>query len=344
MLSFIQKIKKIFTHPDLDNIHFDEHIATKEDMVNHNKDNNTKKQNYQFEKSLDESQAYITYSMAYNNLYNAYIKKTKQDNIKENEDPNYTMRKLFELSQSAFILATSTFNYTIINGYVSKTHIQNIIKSKLREFELDWKTFNSEEQIPINIEMLSFYDNSVLLRVLFKNIETSQQYYHFLTRHKDKFEQFIQDSHNKAKKESEQFINNDKPLTQKDRQKIEETLGEDYLQKIKQNNQLGLDSKTAKEIYEIQSKQTLDYVDFGYVSAFNLLLENFYNGVLIDISDFDSLFHHLKITGVRKFFNGNHMTGKQFKNKIRQDIKTKEELYNFLQKNHMLIKLAKRKQ
>ena len=43
MLSFIQKIKKIFTHPDLNNIHFDEHIATKEDIVNHNKDNNIKK-------------------------------------------------------------------------------------------------------------------------------------------------------------------------------------------------------------------------------------------------------------------------------------------------------------
>ena len=77
MLSFIQKIKKCFTHPDLNNTHFDEHIATKEDIVNHTKDDNTKKQTYQFENSLDESQAYITYSMAYNTLYNAYVKKNK---------------------------------------------------------------------------------------------------------------------------------------------------------------------------------------------------------------------------------------------------------------------------
>ena len=64
------------------------------------------------------------------------LKKTKQNNIKEDEDPNYTMRKLFEVSQSAFILATSTFNYTIINGYVSKTYILNIIK--INYVSLNW--------------------------------------------------------------------------------------------------------------------------------------------------------------------------------------------------------------
>ena len=310
----------------------------------------TKEINYTFDGYIGDSQAFLTYNMAYEKLYDVYYLKNKTSNQHDNNKPNHKegLQKIFELSQSAFALGISTFNYSVINGNLDKTYIHNLIRNKMREFKLDFGNLekHKNEKIKVQIEALTFFDNSMILRITFSEIETSMLYGMMLQNNKDDFKEFIQQSHKLSKNRIDSFVNDDFKLDTKSIQKMKDVIGEDQLnqmlQDMNQNKGVPLDEKTANEIFEYQAKQTLDYVDFGYISTYNMLIENFNHGVLIDITDIETLFKYLDVKTVKKFYSLDKFKNNNINKKIRQDIKTPSDFVKFLSINNMLIKLEKK--
>lgn len=310
----------------------------------------TKEINYTFDGYIGDSKAFLTYNMAYEKLYDVYYLKNKTSNQHDNNKPNHKegLQKIFELSQSAFALGISTFNYSVINGNLDKTYIHNLIRNKMREFKLDFGNLekHKNEKIKVQIEALTFFDKSMILRITFSEIETSMLYGMMLQNNKDDFKEFIQQSHKLSKNRIDSFVNDDFKLDTKSIQKMKDVIGEDQLnqmlQDMNQNKGVPLDEKTANEIFEYQTKRTLDYVDFGYISTYNMLIENFNHGVLIDITDIETLFKYLDVKTVKKFYSLDKFKNNNINKKIRQDIKTPFDFIKFLSVNNMLIKLEKK--
>ena len=310
----------------------------------------TKEINYTFDGYIGDSQAFLTYNMAYEKLYDVYYLKNKTSNQHDNNKPNHKegLQKIFELSQSAFALGISTFNYSVINGNLDKTYIHNLIRNKMREFKLDFGNLekHKNEKIKVQIEALTFFDNSMILRITFSEIETSMLYGMMLQNNKDDFKGFIQQSHKLSKNRIDSFVNDDFKLDTKSIQKMKGVIGEEQfnqmLQDMNQNKGVPLDEKTANEIFEYQAKQTLEYVDFGYIATYNMLIENFNHGVLIDITDIETLFKYLDVKTVKKFYSLDKFKNNNINKKIRQDIKTPSDFVKFLSVNNMLIKLEKK--
>lgn len=345
----LKKIKTTIFKDKLDDLYQQEFNFGTEADLNH-PNPITKEINYTFDGYIGDSQAFLTYNMAYEKLYDVYYLKNKTSNQHDNNKPNHKegLQKIFELSQSAFALGISTFNYSVINGNLDKTYIHNLIRNKMREFKLDFGNLekHKNEKIKVQIEALTFFDNSMILRITFSEIETSMLYGMMLQNNKDDFKEFIQQSHKLSKNRIDSFVNDDFKLDTKSIQKMKDVIGEDQLnqmlQDMNQNKGVPLDEKTANEIFEYQAKQTLDYVDFGYISTYNMLIENFNHGVLIDITDIETLFKYLDVKTVKKFYSLDKFKNNNINKKIRQDIKTPFDFIKFLSVNNMLIKLEKK--
>lgn len=305
--------------------------------------------NYAFDGYIGDSQAFLTYNMAYEKLYDVYYLKNKTSNANNKKtNHNEGLQKIFELSQSAFALGISTFNYSVINGNLDKAYIHNLIRNKMLEFKLDFGDLenNQDEKIKVQIEALTFFDNSMILRITFSEIETSTLYGMMLQDNKEKFKEFIQQSHQLSKNRIDSFVKDDFQLDANSIQKMKDVIGEEQLNQIlqdmNQNKGVPLDEKTANEIFEYQAKQTLEYVDFGYIATYNMLIENFNHGVLIDITDIETLFKYLDVKTVKKFYSLDKFKNNNINKKIRQDIKTPSDFIKFLSVNNMLIKLEKK--
>lgn len=346
--NFFKKIKTTIFTNKLEKLYQQEfNFGTEEDLNQSNPI--TKENNYAFNGYIGDSQAFLTYNMAYEKLYDVYYLKNKTSKT-NNENPNHQegLQKIFELSQSAFALGISTFNYSVINGNVDKIYIHNLIRNKMREFKLNFGNLekNKDEKIKIQIEALTFFDNSMILRITFSEIETSTLYGMMLQDNKEKFKEFIQQSHKLSKNRIDSFINEDFQLDSNSIQKMKDVIGEEQfnqiLQDMNQNKGVPLDEKTANEIFEYQAKQTLEYVDFGYIATYNMLIENFNHGVLIDITDIETLFKYLDVKTVKKFYSLDKFKNNNINKKIRQDIKTPFDFVKFLSVNNMLIKLEKK--
>ena len=344
----LKTIKATVFKDKLDDLYKQEfNFGTEEDLNQHNPI--AKEINYAFDGYIGDSQAFLTYNMAYEKLYDVYYLKNKTSNT-NNEKPNHQegLQKIFELSQSAFALGISTFNYSVINGNLDKTYIHNLIRNKMREFKLDFGDLenNQDEKIKVQIEVLTFFDNSMILRITFSEIETSTLYGMMLQDNKEKFKDFIQQSHKISKNRIDSFVKDDFQLDSNSIQKMKDVIGEEQLnqmlQDMNQNKGVPLDEKTANEIFEYQAKQTLEYVDFGYIATYNMLIENFNHGVLIDITDIETLFKYLDVKTVKKFYSLDKFKNNNINKKIRQDIKTPSDFIKFLSVNNMLIKLEKK--
>lgn len=343
--NFFKKIKTTIFTNKLEKLYQQEfNFGTEEDLNQSNPI--TKENNYAFNGYIGDSQAFLTYNMAYEKLYDVYYLKNKTS--KTNKNHQEGLQKIFELSQSAFALGISTFNYSVINGNVDKIYIHNLIRNKMREFKLNFGDLekNKDEKIKVQIEALTFFDNSMILRITFSEIETSTLYGMMLQDNKEKFKEFIQQSHKLSKNRIDSFINEDFQLDSNSIQKMKDVIGEEQfnqmLQDMNQNKGVPLDKKTANEIFEYQAKQTLEYVDFGYIATYNMLIENFNHGVLIDITDIETLFKYLDVKTVKKFYSLDKFKNNNINKKIRQDIKTPFDFVKFLSVNNMLIKLEKK--
>lgn len=346
----LKTIKATVFKDKLDDLYQQEfNFGTEEDLNQHQLNPIAKEINYAFDGYIGDSQAFLTYNMAYEKLYDVYYLKNKTSNQK-NEKPNHQegIQKIFELSQSAFALGISTFNYSVINGNLDKTYIHNLIRNKMREFKLDFGDLENDknEKIKVQIEALTFFDNSMILRITFAEIETSMLYGMMLQNNKDTFKEFIQQSHKLSKNRIDSFVKDDFQLDANSIQKMKDVIGEEQfnqmLQDMNQNKGVPLDEKTANEIFEYQAKQTLEYVDFGYIATYNMLIENFNHGVLIDITDIETLFKYLDVKTVKKFYSLDKFKNNNINKKIRQDIKTPFDFVKFLSVNNMLIKLEKK--
>ena len=346
----LKTIKATVFKDKLDDLYQQEfNFGTEEDLNQHQLNPIAKEINYAFDGYIGDSQAFLTYNMAYEKLYDVYYLKNKTSNQK-NEKPNHQegIQKIFELSQSAFALGISTFNYSVINGNLDKTYIHNLIRNKMREFKLDFGDLENDknEKIKVQIEALTFFDNSMILRITFAEIETSMLYGMMLQNNKDTFKEFIQQSHKLSKNRIDSFVKDYFQLDANSIQKMKDVIGEEQfnqmLQDMNQNKGVPLDEKTANEIFEYQAKQTLEYVDFGYIATYNMLIENFNHGVLIDITDIETLFKYLDVKTVKKFYSLDKFKNNNINKKIRQDIKTPSDFIKFLSVNNMLIKLEKK--
>ena len=353
ILNFFKKIKTTIFTNKLEKLYQQEfNFGTEEDLNQHQLYPITKEINFAFDGYIGDSQAFLTYNMAYEKLYDVYYlkSKTKTSNQNNNEKPNHQegLQKIFELSQSAFALGISTFNYSVINGNLDKTYIHNLIRNKMREFKLDFGDLENDKngKIKVQIEALTFFDNSMILRITFSEIETSTLYGMMLQDNKEKFKEFIQQSHKLSKNRIDSFVKDDFQLDANSIQKMKDVIGEEQfnqiLQDMNQNKGVPLDEKTANEIFEYQAKQTLEYVDFGYIATYNMLIENFNHGVLIDITDIETLFKYLDVKTVKKFYSLDKFKNNNINKKIRQDIKTPSDFVKFLSVNNMLIKLEKK--
>lgn len=305
---------------------------------------------YHFDEYVGGSQAFLTYQIAYDKTYTETAKVISK--LPDADDKEKNMKRLFEISQSAFFLVGTTFNYAIIHGQLTAEYIRNIITNKLGEYSIDFKNFDYKNLIDVKIELFGFMDNSVLTRITFLNLDDSLAYSLLLQENISSFKEFIELSDNIAKNKIEEHANQKVDIAPTVVEKMKSNFTEEDWQRFTNGNST-FNNETASTIYREQSEMSLKNVRFKYISTYNLLIQSFKYGAIIDVSDFDGLMKHLTIKTVSKFYSASAYKSNKIENytdkytqklnsKIRTDIKTVEELILFLKSNKMLIKLKQK--
>ena len=305
--------------------------------------------NYSFPSYIADSQAFLTYHMAYNRIYDEYAQKYKENSTENENESNNNFFKLFQISQSAFMLGLTSFQYSIIFGYIHKDYLKNIVSNKMREFKINYDDLSSlPDMIKVQLEVQSFYDNSLAVRMNIKDLNVSNAYIDLLNKELPNFKHFIKNASKLAKDAIDKHLTEEIDKNSKSFDSFKKlvknenfNLYEELEEKDKQDNNYKQLNKVSEEIYEYQSNKTLEFVNFSYISSYFILMENFKNNTIIDITDIEQLFENLDITSVKKI---NHIIGKKniTNHKVNHNIKTKEDFYNFLLKNKMFIKIAKK--
>lgn len=209
---------------------------------------------YSYPVAISNSNAFLAYHLSYNELYDEFFRQNKEKNI---------IKETFKISQSAFLLVTQGLPYTSFLCDIDGLYLKTLFAKRMREYHLN---IDLPEKMEVLLEIVSFKDNSLIVRMKIKDIDLCRNVFQLV---KDKKEDFLD------------FIDNNDRLS--NNQTISHII--DEYGKV-------VDSDENK-YYREQQDMTLQMTRNTYIAAYELLLQHLQMGVFIDITDVSSLVQHL---------------------------------------------------
>jgi hypothetical protein len=209
---------------------------------------------YSYPVAISNSNAFLAYHLSYNELYDEFFKQNKEENI---------IKETFKISQSAFLLVTQGLPYISLLCDIDGLYLKTLFAKRMREYHLN---IDLPEKMEVLLEIVSFKDNSLIVRMKIKDIDSCRNVFQLVKEKKEDFLDFIN--------KNERLSNN---------QTINHIVDE-YGEVV--------DSDENK-YYREQQDMTLQMTRNTYLAAYELLLQHLQMGVFIDITDVSSLIEHL---------------------------------------------------
>lgn len=283
---------------------------------------------------IGDSDAYLIYFSSYKKMSDKLFEKNKNDN------KNTSFEELFQLSQTAFSLPITKFKSMILTCKIKKEYLHNIISKRLLEFSVNSSlnistvTKDLPDEITCQIEFLVFRDNSVIVKLLFREDQNTtqvtqvtqflQKYFDEIQKYKDEFFEFLD--------------KNDYMITN--------------LLFAYQNNS----TSSEVELFKAQREEMLKMAKDNYLNSYFMLLESLKNGIFIEITDLDKLLSNISnysgISDLKSFsFSSNGRLGstivkKQGRNNgnknINFNIQSKQDVIDYIKNKQMFITIHKK--
>lgn len=287
-----------------------------------------------FNGDIGDSDAYLVYFSSYKKMSDKLFEKNKNDN------KNTSFEELFQLSQTAFSLPITKFKSMILTCKIKKEYLHNIISKRLLEFSVNSSlnistvTKDLPDEITCQIEFLVFRDNSVIVKLLFREDQNTtqvtqvtqflQKYFDEIQKYKDEFFEFLD--------------KNDYMITN--------------LLFAYQNNS----TSSEVELFKVQREEMLKMAKDNYLNSYFMLLESLKNGIFIEITDLDKLLSNISnysgISDLKSFsFSSNGRLGstivkKQGRNNgnknINFNIQSKKDVIDYIKNKQMFITIHKK--
>ena len=287
-----------------------------------------------FNGDIGDSDAYLVYFSSYKKMSDKLFEKNKNDN------KNTSFEELFQLSQTAFSLPITKFKSMILTCKIKKEYLHNIISKRLLEFSVNSSlnistvTKDLPDEITCQIEFLVFRDNSVIVKLLFREDQNTtqvtqvtqflQKYFDEIQKYKDEFFEFLD--------------KNDYMITN--------------LLFAYQNNS----TSSEVELFKAQREEMLKMAKDNYLNSYFMLLESLKNGIFIEITDLDKLLSNISnysgISDLKSFsFSSNGRLGstivkKQGRNNgnknINFNIQSKQDVIDYIKNKQMFITIHKK--
>lgn len=287
-----------------------------------------------FNGDIGDSDAYLVYFSSYKKMSDKLFEKNKNDN------KNTSFEELFQLSQTAFSLPITKFKSMILTCKIKKEYLHNIISKRLLEFSVNSSlnistvTKDLPDEITCQIEFLVFRDNSVIVKLLFREDQNTiqvtqvtqvlQKYFDEIQKYKDEFFEFLD--------------KNDYMITN--------------LLFAYQNNS----TSSEVELFKTQREEMLQMAKDNYLNSYFMLLESLKNGIFIEITDLDKLLSNISnysgISDLKSFsFSSNGRLGstivkKQGRNNgnknINFNIQSKQDVIDYIKNKQMFITIHKK--
>jgi hypothetical protein len=287
-----------------------------------------------FNGDIGDSDAYLVYFSSYKKMSDKLFEKNKNDN------KNISFEELFQLSQTAFSLPITKFKSMILTCKIKKEYLHNIISKRLLEFSVNSSlnistvTKDLPDEITCQIEFLVFRDNSVIVKLLFREDQNTtqvtqvtqflQKYFDEIQKYKDEFFEFLD--------------KNDYMITN--------------LLFAYQNNS----TSSEVELFKAQREEMLKMAKDNYLNSYFMLLESLKNGIFIEITDLDKLLSNISnysgISDLKSFsFSSNGRLGstivkKQGRNNgnknINFNIQSKQDVIDYIKNKQMFITIHKK--
>lgn len=287
-----------------------------------------------FNGDIGDSDAYLVYFSSYKKMSDKLFEKNKNDN------KNTSFEELFQLSQTAFSLPITKFKSMILTCKIKKEYLHNIISKRLLEFSVNSSlnistvTKDLPDEITCQIEFLVFRDNSVIVKLLFREDQNTtqvtqvtqflQKYFDEIQKYKDEFFEFLD--------------KNDYMITN--------------LLFAYQNNS----TSSEVELFKAQREEMFKMAKDNYLNSYFMLLESLKNGIFIEITDLDKLLSNISnysgISDLKSFsFSSNGRLGstivkKQGRNNgnknINFNIQSKQDVIDYIKNKQMFITIHKK--
>ena len=289
-----------------------------------------------FNGDIGDSDAYLVYFSSYKKMSDKLFEKNKNDN------KNTSFEELFQLSQTAFSLPITKFKSMILTCKIKKEYLHNIISKRLLEFSVNSSlnistvTKDLPDETTCQIEFLVFRDNSVVVKLLFKEdhehsttqvtqvTPVLQKYFDEIQKYKDEFFEFLD--------------KNDYMITN--------------LLFAYQNNS----TSSEVELFKAQREEMLQMAKDNYLNSYFMLLESLKNGIFIEITDLDKLLSNIsnynRISDLKSFsFSSNGrlsstIVKKQGRNNgnknINFNIQSKQDVIDYIKNKQMFITIHKK--
>lgn len=287
-----------------------------------------------FNGDIGDSDAYLVYFSSYKKMSDKLFEKNKNDN------KNTSFEELFQLSQTAFSLPITKFKSMILTCKIKKEYLHNIISKRLLEFSVNSSlnistvTKDLPDEITCQIEFLVFRDNSVIVKLLFREDQNTiqvtqvtqvlQKYFDEIQKYKDEFFEFLD--------------KNDYMITN--------------LLFAYQNNS----TSSEVELFKVQREEMLKMAKDNYLNSYFMLLESLKNGIFIEITDLDKLLSNISnyngISDLKSFsFSSNGrlsstIVKKQERNNgnknINFNIQSKQDVIDYIKNKQMFITIHKK--
>lgn len=287
-----------------------------------------------FNGDIGDSDAYLVYFSSYKKMSDKFFEKNKNDN------KNTSFEELFQLSQTAFSLPITKFKSMILTCKIKKEYLHNIISKRLLEFSVNSSlnistvTKDLPDEITCQIEFLVFRDNSVIVKLLFREDQNTtqvtqvtqflQKYFDEIQKYKDEFFEFLD--------------KNDYMITN--------------LLFAYQNNS----TSSEVELFKAQREEMLKMAKDNYLNSYFMLLESLKNGIFIEITDLDKLLSNISnyngISDLKSFsFSSNGrlsstIVKKQERNNgnknINFNIQSKQDVIDYIKNKQMFITIHKK--
>lgn len=287
-----------------------------------------------FNGDIGDSDAYLVYFSSYKKMSDKLFEKNKNDN------KNTSFEELFQLSQTAFSLPITKFKSMILTCKIKKEYLHNIISKRLLEFSVNSSlnistvTKDLPDEITCQIEFLVFRDNSVIVKLLFREDQNTtqvtqvtqflQKYFDEIQKYKDEFFEFLD--------------KNDYMITN--------------LLFAYQNNS----TSSEVELFKAQREEMLKMAKDNYLNSYFMLLESLKNGIFIEITDLDKLLSNISnysgISDLKSFsFSSNGRLGSTIVKKqghnngnknINFNIQSKQDVIDYIKNKQMFITIHKK--
>ena len=282
-----------------------------------------------FNGDIGDSDAYLVYFSSYKKMSDKLFEKNK------NDDKNTSFEELFQLSQTAFSLPITKFKSMILTCKIKKEYLHNIISKRLLEFSVNSSlnistvTKDLPNEITCQIEFLVFKDNSVVVKLLFREEQNTatqilQKYLDEIQKYKDEFFEFLD--------------KNDYMITN--------------LLFAYQNNS----TSSEVELFKAQREEMLQMAKDNYLNSYFMLLESLKNSIFIEITDLDKLLSNISnyngISDLKSFsFSSNGrlsstIVKKQERNNgnknINFNIQSKQDVIDYIKNKQMFITIHKK--